>query len=143
MARQRTPLVLGGRVVDGKVQFDNRALLDAALTRWDGRVTVTIAPETETRRQKANRFYWAAVVKPIAEHIGHSSDQTHEILKYKFNSEVVEMVDPATGEAEELRVPKTTAKLSVEDFSVYVDSCVMWAAEFLGIVIEDPQERAA
>jgi hypothetical protein len=140
IARPKQPLILTGRVIDGGILYlDNRAQLDRALKHpsWQRRVTITIAPEEERRRQKANRFYWVAVIKPIAEHIGYSPDQTHEILKYKFNSELIEMVDPATGEAEELKVPRSTAKLTVADFAVYVDTCVMWAAEFLGIVIED------
>ena len=45
MPKPKPPLVFSGRVRDGVLHLDKRALFTAALKAWDGRVTVTVAPE--------------------------------------------------------------------------------------------------
>ncbi len=123
--------------MDGRIHFDNRKLFDAALKTWDGRVTVTIAPDLETRREKQNRYYHGVVVKMIADDTGQPRDDVHEWLKLTFNGETIEMIDPVTGEETKTRIGRSTAKLKVQPFCDYVEMCKVWAAEFLGIVIPE------
>jgi hypothetical protein len=136
IARPRNPLVLGGRVGDGGIlHLDNRAQLDRALKHpsWQRRVTITIAPEEERRRQRANKYYWGVVLKMMAEECGH-------------NSKLV--VEPLTGE--EVKIAQSTAKLTIPEFSVYLERVMLDGSEWLGIVFPEPskheewrQDRAA
>jgi hypothetical protein len=139
MPKPRSPIVAGGYVEAGKVIWDSPKLVSAALKAWAGRVIVTIAPEVETRRDRQNRFYWATVVKTIADETGQDTDSIHEHLKMLHNSEWSTITNPATGEMVEQRISKSTAKLSVADFAHYIDLCTIWAAEFLGIVLPEAE----
>jgi hypothetical protein len=129
-------------ITDGKVAWDAPKAVAAALQTWRGRVVITIEPEAETRRERANRFYWAAVVKAISVETGQDKDTVHAHLKTLFNSEVRELVSPTTGETIEQRIAHTTTTLSVEAFHDYVEQCIEWAASFLGLVI-DTRDRPA
>ena len=61
MPKPKPPLVFSGRVREGVLHLDKRALFTAALKAWDGRVTVTVAPEvSKRRRERANRYYHGA-----------------------------------------------------------------------------------
>jgi hypothetical protein len=146
MPKPKRPLTLGGRVVGGVLHLDSRNLFDAALKSWDGRVTVTIAPEEERRRARANRYMWGCVLKLMAEESGHSVDDLHELMKLRHNSKLV--VDPLTGE--ETKIGQSTAKLTIPEFSVYLERVMLDGAEWLGITFPQPrrdeewrQDRAA
>jgi hypothetical protein len=149
VAKPRNPLVLAGRVVDGGIlHLDNRAQLDRALKHpsWQRRVTITIAPEEERRRQRANKYYWGVVLKMMAEECGHTADDLHELMKLRHNSKLV--VEPLTGE--EVKIAQSTAKLTIPEFSVYLERVMLDGSEWLGIVFPEPskheewrQDRAA
>lgn len=72
-------------------------------------------------------------------HLGHDVDEqeTHELLKSKFNSEKI--VNDETGEV--LEIPKSTARLNTVEMMDYIAKIQMWAAEFLNIVIPDPDTQ--
>jgi hypothetical protein len=145
VAKPRNPLVLGGRVVDGGIlHLDNRAQLDRALKHpsWQRRVTITIAPEEEKRRIRQNKFYWKVldtVAKfEIEEGVGRgwNKDQFHIHFALAYNSEVFSDIDLATGEVREARVGKSTAKLTVAEFSDYLENVLNEIAQDYGLVIE-------
>src|SRR5574343_1887972 len=62
MARAKS-ITLGGLVRDGVLTLDNRKVFDAALKAWDGRVIVTIEPESRTRSGRANAYLWGVVYR--------------------------------------------------------------------------------
>lgn len=120
--------------------WDNPAVVTAALKTWSGRVMVRFEPEEETRRLRANRFLFGVVYRAIAEETQQDVETIHEHCKALFNSEVRSVVSPATGEVLEQRINRTTTKLTVEAFHDFTEQVILWAAEFLGIVI-DTAER--
>jgi hypothetical protein len=82
-----------------------------------------------------NKFYHGIVVPMVTQRmveLGHSLEdengfpipfdrkKTHEFLKRTFNS------------------GKSTTKLSVKEFTLYVETIVQWAADSLDLVITDP-----
>jgi hypothetical protein len=142
MANKR-PLVLGGRVVDGAVHFDNRKMLDAALKSWSGRVVVTIGPEQQRRSLKANSYLWGVVYRDAvvalreAGYTTLTSDQLHELMKDRHNAEVV--LDPFSGE--ERRVVKSTRDLPVEDFGIFIERVMVDLAELCGISFPEPRKH--
>lgn len=114
-----------------------RKLLAAALKHLpDGPYTWKLEPYAETRRVEFNNFYWAFLTA-WSEENGHTKDELHDICKMRHNSKVIETVDPKTGEAIEMRVPQSTAKLTQEQFRDYVTLCEIDAAEWNGFVFSE------
>ena len=94
-------------------------------------VEVIIRKRRTQRSSKANRFYWAAIISPLAEHCGYEQQDMHEVLAMHF----LRIEDcPITGAPRRKRTPTCDTK----EFSDYVDSCIRLAAE-LGVVVVDPQ----
>ena len=136
MPKPRTPLVLSGRVADGEIHIDAPKFLKAALPKWEGvRITITIAPEVERRRERANKYYWAVVLKLMAEESGHTADDLHELMKLRHHSKVI--AHPVTGE--EVRIGQSTTTLSIADFSVYLEKVMLDGAEWLGLTFPPPR----
>ncbi len=139
--KPRRPLVYGGEVVKGRIVFDLRKLLDAALPAWNGeRVTVTIAQEVQVRSTRANAFLWSVVYKVTVEALrdaGHNitAEEWHWLMKQRHNSTVV--TNPLTGQDE--RVGKSTAKLTVDEFTAFIDAAMLDAAELLGVSFPPPR----
>lgn len=90
------------------------------------------------RGEKANAFYWAAIVTPFADHLTAQDydvttpEQAHEILKQRFLS--VDVVNKGTGQVVGQRVRSTT-ELDVGEFALYVERCQAWLSEFFGLVL--------
>ena len=96
----------------------------------EGRYVVTIKKYVEKRSLKQNAYYHGVVVKMIADHCGMSPDEAHDGLKGMFLRIENDLL-PTIG---------STRKLSTVDFIAYIEKCVIWAAEFLSLVIPDPYE---
>jgi len=101
--------------------------------RWLGllsgqRVEVVVRKRRTKRSDRANRFYWSAVVGPLADHLGYEKDELHEVLAMRF----LRIDDcPLTGVPRRKRTPKT----NTAEFADYVERCIRLAAE-LGVVVE-------
>jgi len=114
-----------------------RAQFVAACRKWpNGPAELELRPFEETRRGRANRYYRGVVLRLIAEESGHSADDLHEYFKLRHNSKTV--ADPATGE--ELKLAVSTAKLTIQAFSDYLNAVMLDGAEMLGIVFPEPRE---
>ena len=84
------------------------------------------------RSNQQNRYLWGVVYALIAEELGYSVDEIHDLLAKKFiPSHEIEVF------GESRIVAKSTAKLSTIEFSNYVESIRAFVAEY-GIVIPDP-----
>ena len=143
MAQKPKPIVVQARIEGGELKVPGRKVLLAALKHWpDGPCDLEVRPYEERRRLRANNFYWLAISKVVAheraEGIGHGwdKDDWHLYLAREFNGKVLSDTNPATGEVTEIRVGLSTAKLSIEAFSVYLESCLNLFAELYGLVIE-------
>ncbi len=87
---------------------------------------VEIKPYTQPRNLEQNALYWACV-QQIARHVGHSSDDIHEIVKMKFLAPtVVELPDG------DYSVVKSTTRLNKEEMSELIDQVCAWGAS-LGV----------
>lgn len=100
----------------------------------DGKEVEIIVRELRNLRTLAmNRYYWAVVVETIAESLGYDRDKMHDILKTRYNSELVNF------KGKEVWITKSTAGLTIEEFIKYVDRCKQFAAEE-GILIPDVEK---
>jgi hypothetical protein len=133
------PLILSASVGDGKLEVSDslRRQLASALKRWPNTpVEIEIRPWEETRRSQANRYYWGVVLKFMAEESGHTVDELHELMKLRHNSKVV--ADPTTGE--EVKIACSTSKLTINEFSDYLEAVMLDGSEHLGIVFPEPRK---
>lgn len=128
-----------GSFVGGKFKADNpmdAKRLQMLSTSLEGKsAKLTLEQPIQPRTTSANSYYWFLVGK-IAEHLGeHDTNNVHAMLKLELNSGLV------TGRGmQEIRMPKSTATLTTQEFSDYVTRVQHWAATFLGLYLPDPGE---
>lgn len=135
----RPGFALGAEKKDGKLSLDSEQRYRALLARLrDGRYTVTIEREVQSRSGKANAAYWATIVTPISEHTGYEPDEVHELLKRFCNPKVVTVTDKETGVVEEVTIGGSTASMTNEEFTIYFKRCQQFAAEKLDCYCPDP-----
>jgi hypothetical protein len=134
-----TPL-FDGSVKEGKLLLDKGPKFREYLFSLNGkRVQVTVEKLKNSRTLQQNKYYWAVVVKLIAQHTGHDPEQIHELLKQKFSPRwhFMEVMIDNPG------IPTYTTRLDTLEFVEYTEKCRMWANEFLGLEIPLPGEVTA
>jgi hypothetical protein len=126
-----------GRVKKGQLVLSDPAAWRAAVAKHEGRdVWVTVKRQFLSRTPQANRFYWGVVVDHIANCIGESAEDTHELLKAQFLPK--RSIELLGGQG--LEMPPSTRALSVEEFASYIERVRVWASQFLGLSIPDANE---
>ena len=127
----------------GSVDEAGRLILNpvmrANLNKWlltlrNSRVEVSIGKPQKARTNAENRYYFGVVVKLLADHLGYSTEDMHELLKIQFNSKIVDIG------TKKYRIPQSTSNLKVPVFEEYLEKIRIWAAEYLGVVIPLPGE---
>ena len=108
----------------------------------DGKHLLTIQ-DYRKRSLHQNAYYWGVVVPLIRRGLYEAgyddvrtNDDAHEVLKHVHLKR--SMVNKQTGEM--IEVAGSTAKLNIPEFNEYIETVCRWAAEYLGIVIPDPNE---
>lgn len=107
----------------------------------NGRYKIEVS-EINQRSLPQNRFYWGLVIPIIQQGIKHlgtdiTKEECHEFLKSKFNCQ--ELVNEDTGEC--VQLPRSTTALSKEQFCEYISKIQQFAAEFLNVVVPDPNTQ--
>lgn len=129
----------------GKLTLENERDYRANLKLMrPGRKAVVVEDLKDTRSQRANRYYFGAVLRPLSEHTGYEKDELHEYFKATLlggEKKHIELAD----EHGEVRFMGdvaivSTKKLNVREFWDYVERVRQIAAE-MGVVTEDPPER--
>ncbi len=90
---------------------------------------VTAKPRKSTRSHSQNDLYWKFVTE-FGNHFGYDKDFTHDMLRYKFLSKVVNY------DGEEAKQLLSTTKQDTKAMSKYLDNCIRYAAEN-GFVFDD------
>lgn len=122
-------------------QSSNVKLITEAFNLPDGSYELKITKRSK-RSLNQNRYYWGICVKMVHDglkDLGHevTLEETHDFLKAKFNYN--EIVNESTGEV--VSIPKSTTELSKTDFMEYIEKIQRFAAEFLNVVIPDPNTQ--
>ena len=123
-----------GTVKEGKLSVRGKSDFEQHLKRFEGKeVEVIVRRYRPQRTISQNNYYWGVIVKMISEDTGHDTETVHNWLKTKFNKKRI-LVKGIPQE-----VVDTTTRLDVWGFSEdYWEPIQRWAAEFLGLVIPDP-----
>ena len=119
----------------------------SAFVEWlaaPGRESVTIiASDTKPKRSSpANRYYWACCVELIYLALKESGwevtrEGTHELLRVRFLTED----KPIGNDGEFVKRVKSTTELDGKEFGEYVEACKRFAAEYLNVVVPEPNEQ--
>lgn len=97
-------------------------------------VKVRVTKQKKDRSHDQNAYYWGAVLAVISHETGHTPEELHEIFKRLFlPPRIVEL------HGMKIKLPGSTANLSVAEFYEYVERIRSWAATELSINIPDPE----
>lgn len=129
-------LELYARIEGGKLIIPNRVRFDQEIASFpDQQVTITVK-KAGKRSTPQNNYYHGVVVESVRHRmieLGHKldHDETHEWLKKEFNYQEL------ANESGELigRFALSTTDLNKEEFAVYLDKIMEWAASILNIYI--------
>jgi len=112
------------------VEFEHLAQYKAYLSgiKDDTRLEIRIKKYVPKRSNAQNSFYWGVIVNMISDETGADADTVHSELKKRFLM-IKDGVIPVVG---------SSKKLTTVEFSRYNDECVLFAAEWLGIIIPPP-----
>jgi len=122
----------------------NRNRIVEAVKSFEGKeVVITIQVKRKKRSNPQNAYYWGVIVpifqKGIKDNWGEnfSIKETHEHLKYRFNSK--EKLNKDTGEI--INIPKSTTDNSTEDQERYCNDIREFVREWFNVVIPLPNEQ--
>ncbi len=90
------------------------------------------------RSNPQNRSYWLLIVTPLAEYLGLSTEECHDLIKYKFNKEV-RYIKSRNGQVEEIAKIRSTTSLTTVEFESMCSQARMWASQ-LGLYLKEPNE---
>lgn len=129
-----------GYIKDGRLQADT---FREALRALDGKaVALTVEEYREKRSNQANRYYHGIVVDLIHRALIDGGweitrEGTHEMLKFRF----LRVDKPIGNDGEYVTLVRSTTELDRQEFGDYIEACVRFAAEYLGVVIPPPMEQ--
>lgn len=120
----------------GHFALDDKSAFKAEVDRLRGQeVQLTIQKRRYQRSLKANAYYHACVVQPLADHLGYEHDEMHEALAFHF---LRIDDDPLTQTPRR----KSTRDLSTAEMADYIDRCIRFCAEH-GVVVPEPHTMEA
>ena len=109
---------LTAKIKDGNIVWDNeKYAVECLISLESSRVYVDIEP-SKIRNIAQNNYYWT-IVQEIADNIGYTKQEMHELVKHKFGIE-------------------STSKLTKDDFHELLSNLIRWCAE-VGFPIRDPR----
>lgn len=94
----------------------------------DTRLEITVKKYVPKRTDRQHRYYFGVVVDMIARETGMSKEEAHDGLKQMF----------LRVDHDKLPTVRSTTSLTTKEFMAYIEQVVMWSAQFLGLVIPDP-----
>ena len=122
-----------GKVENGKLILSNQQIFKEELKDLSGNIVIEVKEGRAKRSNRQNRYLWSIPYKLLSNHTGYTSEEIHEICKYKFLRAHYEV-----GE-EKYDVGKSTTKLSTTEFEEYAENIRRWGAT-LGVVIPEPNQ---
>lgn len=115
-------------VCRGQVELQRAADVVRGLTP-DKPWRIELVPHRNKRSPEQNALLWAIYAR-MAEGTGHTSKEIHAAMKLKFLPQKWIRVGD-----EEVKIPASSTKLDVKEFSDFVEQVQSFAAQELGIVV--------
>ena len=122
-------------IKNGKVTFQNKELFEDHLLSHEGKtVVITVGEQKKRRSLNLNSYYWAVVVKLLADETGFSNDEMHEVLKSMFLRTRYKI------KGVWIDGTKSTTKVSNKEMVEFLDEVKRFASTTLSLYIPDPNE---
>ena len=117
-----------GKILKGKIVFDDKAKFINDVSKMsDGiRVVIEVREAENVRTNNQNRLWWSWM-NIIADELGYSKQEIHDILKYKFLLKE-EIID---GEIHQSL--KSTTTLTKKEFQKLTHDVFFWANDTFNI----------
>lgn len=120
---------------DNRTEESKRSLYNKLKELEPAEYVIEIKKNKPVRAIAHNKYY-RVVLKYIAVASGeYDEDRLHELMKLKFNYEVVN-----TPRGGAYIIPGSTSKLSTEEFADFVSKVKMWAKDEYGVIIPERQD---
>ena len=133
--RWKAKVELCGCCDEPRIYPYNADSFDMAMTKFKGQdIAVTIEKWKPTTSNPQFRYYYGVVLELIAKETGMDKESLDSILKSKFLYEYTMLGD----NLEKCTISKT--RVTTTQFNEFLNQVVCWAAEFLGLVIPEPNE---
>ena len=137
-------IVTTARVEKGRFKVRNWERIQARLARCrDGEFVITIQRKHAIRTLAMNALYWGVYVKELSEYTGFTPDEMHFWLKAKFLPKKLAVANSNGEVVGEYVLGGSTTRLNKIEFGDYLREIKQWAQDALGVVIPEPEERAA
>ncbi len=94
---------------------------------------------TKGRSNPQNKSYWKLIVEPLAEYLALTKNECHDLLKYKFNSEI-SYVEMRGGGVQEIKKIKSTTTMTTVEHNEFCSQIRIWASQ-LGCWLAEPGEK--
>jgi hypothetical protein len=130
-----------GAVATGSgIQLDDREDFTRAMRDLPAglRLTLTVEEEKDVRTSAANRYLWGVVYKWIENETGQPKESTHAEMCERFLRRQVHYIDKKTGLTVEKWYVTGSSGLTPKQFYEFVENVRLFAAEWHGISIPDP-----
>ena len=115
----------------GKMMIQDTDLFQRFIsTQKDGEYDLIIKNHKRTRSNQQNRYYWGVIIRIIADETGHSDNEVHEHMKWRF-------LRKRGGKLETVR---STTDLSTSEFEEYTENIRRFAATELQCQVPIPNE---
>lgn len=127
--------------IDG--YFNLRTISEFFRTASNGSYMLTITKQRRGRTLNQNDWLWGCVYPILLDGLLDagweftSVEQVHEFFKKQMAQDKV--VNYSTGEIVE--IPRSTATMDTQQFSMYVDALRDYAEEFLNVTIPEPDKN--
>lgn len=135
-----TSYSMGAVATGSSVKLDDREAFYKAMSEFpEGlRLVVSVEEEKDIRTGAANRYLWGAVYKYIEDETGQPKETTHAEMCDRFLKRHVHYTDKRTGLTVEKWVVSGSSGLTPKEFYQFVENVRLFAAEWLGLSIPDP-----
>jgi len=131
--------IFTGRVKYGKFVLDNPNKYLVWLSKLEGQyIELVVRKQKSQRSLNQNNYMWGVVYEILSQHLGYTTDEIHEICKFKF-LRIIKVRGDEIGGMEYVR---STTKLNTSEFEEYLEKIKRWSAEELNCFIPDPNEVA-
>ena len=122
-----------------------RVFFNSSFKKLAGKsVIITIAEKKKKRSIEHNAYLWAHIYKVISDHTGYPVNDLHRTYKEMYlGYEQEKVIDFKTGERVVVHVLGSTTKLTVSEFSGYVELVRSHGIEFHGCSFDDMGSWAA
>lgn len=124
-----------GKLLKGQIVLDNGRWFKGTLSGFDDcDIKLTVERRRGARTEKMNHYYFGVIIETVAEKTGYLPQEAHEVLKSKF------LRTKLVWRGGEITTVRSTASLTVDEFSEYMMQCIQEAAD-LGISIPPPDQE--